>query len=105
MEQAPSVVIEYGGSTTPSPGRMRGSLGYVAHGADSVLFFQWRASPVLAPRCIDHPALVPHAGPDTRIFTEAVELGAVLRRLAGVAGSVVTADAAVLVSTDSRSGA
>ena len=53
-------------------------------------------------RRVYHPALVPHAGPDTRIFTEAVELGAVLRRLADVAGSVVTADAAVLVDTDSR---
>jgi len=101
MEQAPSVVIENGLMVHREPGRMlRDSLGYVARGADSVLFFQWRASRSGAE--MYHPALVPHAGPDTRIFAEAAELGAVLRRLAGVAGSVVTADAAVLVDTDSR---
>jgi beta-galactosidase len=101
MEQAPSVVVEDGLMVHREPGRMlRDSLGYVARGADSVLFFQWRASRSGAE--MYHPALVPHAGPDTRIFTEAAELGAVLRRLADVAGSVVTADAAILVDTDSR---
>ncbi|HXC82373.1 MAG TPA: beta-galactosidase [Trebonia sp.] len=45
MEQAPSVVIENGLMVHREPGRMlRDSLGYVARGADSVLFFQWRAS-------------------------------------------------------------
>ena len=45
MEQAPSVVIEHGLMVHREPGRMlRDSLGYVARGADSVLFFQWRAS-------------------------------------------------------------
>jgi beta-galactosidase len=101
MEQAPSVVVEDGLMVHREPGRMlRDSLGYVARGADSVLFFQWRASRAGAE--MYHPALVPHGGPDTRIFTEAAELGAALRRLAEVAGSVVTADAAVLADTGSR---
>jgi beta-galactosidase len=101
MEQAPSVVIEDALMVHREPGRMlRDSLGYVARGADSVLFFQWRASRAGAE--MYHPALVPHGGPDTRIFTEATELGEVLLRVAEVAGSVVTADAAVLVDTDSR---
>jgi beta-galactosidase len=101
MEQAPSGVIEDGLMVHREPGRMlRDSLSYVARGADSVLFFQWRASRAGAE--LYHPALVPHAGPDTRIFTEAAELGPVLRRLGEVTGSVVTADAAVLVDTDSR---
>ncbi len=101
MEQAPSVVIEDGLMVHREPGRMlRDSLGYVARGADGVLFFQWRASRSGAE--MYHPALVPHAGPDTRIFTEAAKLGAVLCRLREVAGSVVTADAAVLADTGSR---
>jgi beta-galactosidase GanA len=49
-----------------------------------------------------HPALVPHAGPDTRIFREAVALGETLERIGEVAGSTVTADAAVLVDAASR---
>jgi beta-galactosidase len=101
MEQAPSVVVEDGLMVHREPGRMlRDSLGYVARGADSVLFFQWRASRAGAE--MYHPALVPHAGPDTRIFAEAAELGAALRRIGEVAGSAVTAEAAVLADTDSR---
>jgi beta-galactosidase len=101
MEQAPSVVVEDGLMAHREPGRMLlDSLGYVARGADSVLFFQWRASRAGAE--MYHPALVPHGGQDTRIFTEAAELGAALRRLREVAGSVVTADAAVLADTGSR---
>jgi beta-galactosidase len=101
MEQAPSGVVEDGLMVHREPGRMlRDSLGYVARGADSVLFFQWRASRAGAE--MYHPALVPHAGPDTRIFAEAAALGAALRRIAEVAGSAVTAEAAVLADTDSR---
>ena len=101
MEQAASVVSEDGLMVHREPGRMlRDSLGYVARGADSVLYFQWRASRAGAERY--HAALVPHAGPDTRIFTEAAELGAALERIGEVAGSVLTTEAAVLVDTDSR---
>ena len=101
MEQAPSAVVQDGLLVHRAPGRMlRDSLGYVARGADSVLFFQWRASRAGAE--MYHPALVPHAGPDTRIFAEAADLGAALRRIGEVAGSEVSAEAAVLVDTDSR---
>jgi beta-galactosidase len=101
MEQAASVVVENGLMVHREPGRtLRDSLGYVAHGADGVCFFQWRASRAGAE--MYHPALVPHAGRDTRIFAEAVELGAALERLSEVTGSVLRAEAAVLVDTDSR---
>jgi beta-galactosidase len=102
MEQAPSVVIADGLMLHREPGRMLpDSLGYVARGADSVLFFQWRASRAGAE--LYHPALVPHAGPDTRIFTEAAELGAALERIGEVAGSrVAPPDVAVLIDTGSR---
>jgi beta-galactosidase len=101
MEQAASIVIEDGLMVHREPGRMlRDSVGYVAHGADGVCFFQWRASRAGAE--LFHPALVPHAGRDTRIFAEAAELGAALERISEVAGSVLRAEAAVLVDTDSR---
>jgi len=101
MEQAASVVVENGLMVHREPGRtLRDSLGYVAHGADGVCFFQWRASRAGAE--MYHAALVPHAGRDTRIFAEAAELGAALEHLSEVTGSVLRAEAAVLVDTDSR---
>jgi beta-galactosidase len=101
MEQAASVVVENGLMVHREPGRtLRDSLGYVAHGADGVCFFQWRASRAGAE--LYHAALVPHAGRDTRIFAEAAELGAALEHLSEVTGSVLRAEAAVLVDTDSR---
>ena len=101
MEQAASVVVSDGLMVHREPGRMlRDSLGYVARGADGVCFFQWRASRAGAE--MHHPALVPHAGRDTRIFAEATDLGAALARRSEVTGSVVRAETAVLVDWDSR---
>ena len=102
MEQAPSTVIADGVLSHRSPGRMLSdSLGYVARGSDSVLFFQWRASRAGAE--MYHPALVPHAGADSRIFAETVALGAALERLSEVAGSVSAGScAAVMVDAASH---
>lgn len=44
--------------------------------------------------------MVPHAGPDTRIFRETVATGEAVAALAEVAGSTVTAEAAVLHDAD-----
>ncbi|WP_350275174.1 beta-galactosidase [Kribbella sp. HUAS MG21] len=80
---------------TKEPGRMaRHSLSHVARGSRGALFFQWRASRGGAE--MYHSAMVPHAGPDSRRFTEIEELGSVLPRLAEVAESNVVAEVAVL---------
>jgi beta-galactosidase len=103
MEQAPGTVTGRDGvQEHRAPGRMlRDSLGYLARGSDSALFFQWRASRSGAE--LYHPALVPHAGADTRTFREAVALGAALERLSEVAGSVTAAaGAALIVDAESR---
>ena len=100
MEQATRLVYANGRVLSRPPGRMlRDSLGYVARGSDSVLFFQWQASRAGAEMW--HSAMVPHAGPDTVAFREAAALGAAVQRLGEVAGSTVTARAAVLLDTDS----
>jgi beta-galactosidase len=52
-----------------------------------VLFFQWRASRAGAEKY--HSGLLPHAGTDTKVWREVVQLGQDLDRLAEVAGSVV----------------
>ena len=62
-------------ATSPkTPGQMlRNSLAHVARGADAVCFFQWRASRAGAEKF--HSALLPHAGTDSRVWREVVELG------------------------------
>jgi beta-galactosidase len=105
MEQAASTVTASDGTDHAviahrEPGRtLSDSLAYIARGSDSALFFQWRASRAGAE--MFHAALVPHAGRDSRIFTETTELGAALELIAEVTGSVVRADAAILWDPDS----
>jgi beta-galactosidase len=67
-----------------SPGRLPGeitrlSLSHLARGSTGAMFFQWRASRGGAEQY--HPGMVPHAGPDSRVFREVVELGGLLTRL------------------------
>ncbi len=95
MEHSTSAVNWQPRNVAKAPGEMtRNSLQHVARGADGVLFFQWRASRAGAEKF--HSALVPHAGIDTKIFREVVELGGILDRLDEVAGSTVTNDVAML---------
>lgn len=79
------------------PGQMlRDSLQHVARGADSVCFFQWRASLQGSEKF--HSALIPHAGTDSALWREALQLGAVLERMGEVAGTRVVGDVALLFS-------
>lgn len=86
MEQATSAVNWQPRNVAKRPGELlRHSLAHVARGSDGILFFQWRASRAGAEKF--HSGLVPHAGTDTRLWREVVELGAVLARLGEVGGS------------------
>lgn len=83
MEQAPGALRQGRVQVATAPGELaRLSLSHLARGSTGVMFFQWRASAAGAEQY--HAAVVPHAGPRTRIFAEACELGAVLPRLAEV---------------------
>ncbi len=66
---------------------MRNSLAHIARGSDGAMFFQWRASLSGAEQF--HSAMLPHAGTDTRVWREIVELGTALGRLDAVQGSPV----------------
>ncbi|TNH26981.1 beta-galactosidase [Micromonospora orduensis] len=95
MEHSTSAVNWQPRNVAKLPGQLRrNSLAHVARGADGVLFFQWRASRAGAEKF--HSALVPHAGPDTKVFREVCQLGADLKALAEVRGSRVDADVAIL---------
>jgi len=86
MEQAASAVSQWRVNHPKPPGRMRlGSYQAIAHGADSVLFFQWRASRGGHERF--HSAMLPHSGTAARTWHEVAELGNELPRIAASAGS------------------
>jgi beta-galactosidase len=95
MEQSTSAVNWQPRNVAKAPGQLlRTSLGHVAHGSDGVLFFQWRASRAGAEKY--HSALVPHAGTDTRVWREVVELSRALDAIEDVAGSRADNDVALL---------
>lgn len=92
MESAPNLIYTRDRMHAKEPGRMiRHSLSHVARGSRGAMFFQWRAPRGGAERY--HSALVPHAGPDSRVYREAVTLGSVLSRLSEVDGSVMASTA------------
>jgi len=74
----------------------RNSLTHLARGVDGLCFFQWRASISGSEKF--HSAMLPHAGTDSRIWREAVELGGILEKLAEVGGSTVNAETALVFS-------
>ncbi len=100
MEHSTSAVNWQPINRAKPPGEMeRNSLAHLARGADAICFFQFRQSVIGAEKY--HSAMLPHAGTDSRRWREVVVLGALLGRLADVAGSDVEAPAAVLVDWDS----
>ncbi|WP_093614268.1 beta-galactosidase [Actinoplanes philippinensis] len=100
MEQAAGAVNWQPHNVTKAPGEMiRNSLTHVARGADSVCFFQWRASAQGAEKF--HSALLPHAGTDTVAWREVLKLSETLDRIGEVAGTEVEADVALLFSWES----
>ena len=78
----------------PTGGMLQDSLRAVAHGADAICYFQWRASVQGAERF--HSAMLPHAGPDTDLHRAVREQGRLLGRLRPVVGTRVDARVALV---------
>lgn len=77
------------------------SLQAVAHGSDSVQYFQWRKSRGGFEKF--HGAVVDHAGHEnTRVFREVAALGKTVAELSDVAGSRTDAKVALLFDWDNR---
>lgn len=64
---------------------LRDSLTHLAYGADALCFFQWRQSKAGAE--MYHSSMIPHAGPDSRLFRDVCELGRTLGKLGEIRGS------------------
>jgi beta-galactosidase len=96
LEQAPSQVNWRMVNVNKKPGVMRlWSHQGMAHGSDSFLFFQWRASVHGSEKF--HSAMVPHIGENSRVFREMTEFGRELPNLNKVVGSDVKADVAIIL--------
>ncbi|MBU4215637.1 MAG: beta-galactosidase, partial [Actinobacteria bacterium] len=101
MEQAPSAV-NWRPLNVPKPAGLHRvhSLQAVARGADGVLHFQWRQAAAGAEKF--HSALLPHAGPDSRVYEQTCALGAELAELSPrVVGTRVRAKVAMLFDWES----
>ena len=86
MEHSTSAVNWQSVNTRKMAGQLiRDSLTHVAHGADAVCFFQWRQSRSGAEKY--HSSMIPHAGPNSRLFKDVVQLGQDLKTLAEIRGS------------------
>ncbi|MGC0415631.1 beta-galactosidase [Embleya sp. AB8] len=100
LEQAPSAVSWREVNVPKPPGRMRlDSLQALAHGADGVMFFQWRQARYGPEKF--HSALLPHGGVRTRGWQDTLRLGGELEKLAELAGTHSRADVALLLDWDS----
>lgn len=82
---------------------IRHSLGYIARGSQSSLFFQWRASAGGSEQW--HSGLVPHAGGSTRRFETVCELGSLLERITPAValptdGPLIAAEVGILWHAD-----
>ncbi|MEC0226427.1 beta-galactosidase [Paenibacillus alba] len=102
MESTPSLTNWQSVSKLKQPGMHKlSSLQAVAHGSDSVQYFQWRKSQGSSEKF--HGAVVDHAGHEhTRVFKDVAELGQTLANVSEVAGTTTPAETAILFDWDNR---
>lgn len=102
MESTPSLVNWHPHNRTKRPGMHElGSMQAIAHGSQSVLYFQWRQGRGGAE--MFHGAVVDHYGePDTRTFRDVTKVGEDLEKLQPIYDTERTAKACILYDTENR---
>ncbi|MEA3440028.1 MAG: beta-galactosidase [Chloroflexota bacterium] len=96
MESSPSVINWRLIAKIKRPGtHALSSLQAIAHGSDTVLYFQWRMSRGGSEKF--HGAVVSHTGDEnTRVFKEVVDVGQFLEQLDDVVGTTVRPETAII---------
>ncbi len=96
MESVPSATNWVPSAKLKRPGmHALSSLQAVAHGSDTVQYFQWRKSRGSAEKF--HGAVVDHVGHEhTRVFQDVADLGRKLDKLDAVIGTTVRPDVAII---------
>lgn len=102
MESCPSATNWQPISKLKKPGMLHAaSMQAVAHGSDSVQYFQLRSSQGSSEKF--HGAVIDHYGEtDTRVFREVTEVGESLEKLQELAGANTKAKVAVVFDWESR---
>lgn len=102
MESTPSMTNWQNVAKLKKPGmHMLSSMQAVAHGSNSVQYFQWRKSRGASEKF--HGAVIDHYGKeDTRVFREVSALGERLEQLSPITQTNLKADVAILFDWDNR---
>ncbi|UJF34927.1 beta-galactosidase [Paenibacillus hexagrammi] len=102
MESTPSLTNWQEVSKLKKPGmHLLSSIQAVAHGSDSVQYFQWRKSRGSSEKL--HGAVVDHAGHEhTRVFRDVTEVGETLEQLSEVLGTSVSPEVALIFDWENR---
>ncbi|MDL4843224.1 beta-galactosidase [Aquibacillus rhizosphaerae] len=102
MESTPSLTNWQEISKLKRPGmHVLSSLQAIAHGSDSVQYFQWRKSRGSSEKF--HGAVVDHVGSEnTRVFQDVTEVGEVLTQLDEIVGTSVEPEVAIIFDTENR---
>ena len=102
MESTPSYTNWQRVSKPKRPGvQLLTSLQAIAHGSDSVMYFQWRQSQGASEKF--HGAVVSHdCREDNRVFRETCDVGAALKKMAEVAGTKKEKSAAIVMDWSNK---
>ena len=102
MESTPSMTNWQEVSKLKRPGmHLLSSLQAVAHGSDTVQYFQWRKSRGSSEKF--HGAVVDHCGHEnTRVFRDVTQVGQALEKLDAIVGTSVNPDVAVMFDWENR---
>lgn len=102
MESTPSMTNWQPVLKLKRPGmHMLSSLQAVAHGSDTVQYFQWRKSRGSSEKF--HGAVVDHEGSEnTRVFRDVAEVGSVLKKLDVLVGTSVAPDVAIIYDWENK---
>jgi len=102
MESTPSMTNWQEVSKLKRPGmHLLSSIQAVAHGSDTVQYFQWRKSRGGCEKF--HGAVIDHAGSEnTRVFRDVVEVGKTLEKLDAVIGTTIRPEVAVIYDWENR---
>ncbi|WP_379126695.1 beta-galactosidase [Paenibacillus sp. sgz500958] len=102
MESTPSLTNWQSVSKLKRPGMHKlSSLQAVAHGSDSVQYFQWRKSRGSSEKF--HGAVIDHSGhAETRVFRDVAEVGKTLAGLTEVVGTSTPVQTAIIYDWDNR---
>jgi len=102
LECTPSGVNWHPVNKFKRPGmHMLSSMQFLAHGSDSVMYFQWRKSRGSSEKF--HGAVVDHdRSTENRVFKDVTQVGLGLEKLSDVVGSMPNSEAAILYDWESN---